>query len=110
MNFVTSSGMVESPISFKRIEHISESSDAMHAGKRLTNGFHIVHVGIRTITNDLMEINGTCLQSLFVKDTPYWVTVYLNRSLDINGFCSCSPYASGVKCMHVYAILFYFVK
>lgn len=110
MKLITESGFVESPITLKHVQKFAEKAgQALHDGKQLTNGYHIIHVGVRSLSINIMYIFGTCLQSVNVKNKPYEIFISIDKSDVITGECTCKHF-NGTHCRHLFAVLLYYIK
>lgn len=117
MNLVTESGFCETPINLNQVLHYAALTSSMskkHEGEQLINGHCIVYVGIRKLTNNCIEVFGTCLECFTLKLETCEITILIHKSEDINWQCHCTckflSGHSGSNCKHIFAILLYFVK
>lgn len=112
MSLVTDSGLVEPPFDLSKVTTFAANSGkALHDGKQLLKSCHLIHIGVKSLTNDRMEIFGTCLRSPSVKKPYYQITIIINRTQDYYWNCECTCRSfTGFDCMHVFAILLSILK
>lgn len=111
MSLVTDSGLIEPPFTLSKVlTFAANSGKAMHDGKELLKTCLLIHIGVKSLTNDRMELFGTCLRSN-AKNTYYEITITINRTQDYYWGCNCTcKLFTGFDCKHVFAILLSFLK